>query len=99
MGHGLRGAMTAALTLIALQVAVTKSGSGRIGAFLTDTATFVNRAFNPNVAAIPDHRTAGGASPYGAAVTPTTPYTPPPLAGPYLPAPTGAGGAFQARPI
>jgi len=45
------------LALIALQAVVSKAGSGRIGSLFADANNVLNRALDPNVPAIPDHRT------------------------------------------
>lgn len=55
-GHALRGAVTAWLTLIALQTIGTAGGSGRVASFFADADSLVKRALDPNVPAIPDRR-------------------------------------------
>ena len=45
------------LGLIALQAVVSRAGSGRIGSLFADANNVLNRALDPTVPAIPDHRT------------------------------------------
>jgi hypothetical protein len=71
MGHTLRGAVTAWLSLIALQAIVT-NGSGKVAAALTDVDRLISRALDPTVPAIPDRRTGGAAAPV-VNLTPTGP--------------------------
>jgi hypothetical protein len=75
--HGLRGAVTAWLSLIALQ-AVVANGSGQVAGALSAVAGLVNRALSPNVAAIPDRRTGALANTPGATTDVSTPYVTPP---------------------
>lgn len=60
-GHALRGMVTAWLGLVALQAVSTKGGSGRVASLFSDVDKLVQRAFDPNVPAIPN-RSAGAAS-------------------------------------
>lgn len=55
----LKGAASAWLGLIVLQVATTNRGSGAVSGALAAVASVVERALSPDVAAIPDlaHRT------------------------------------------
>jgi hypothetical protein len=56
-GRGtLRGMAAGFLGLIALQAVGTKGGSGRIAEAFGDVAGLIQRAFDPNVPAIPDRR-------------------------------------------
>jgi hypothetical protein len=62
MGHALRGAVTAWLSLIVLQTVSTEAGSGRVaGLFATSTAWCCARC-PPTSPAIPDRSAAGGAA-------------------------------------
>ena len=45
------------LALIALQAVVSRGGSGRISSLFADADALLNRALDPTVPAIPDHRT------------------------------------------
>lgn len=80
----LRGAMSAALGLIALQAVSSKKGSGRISGLLTDVNGLVLRVLDPTVPAIPDRRQprsgqpATGSAPAATAPTPRLP-TPVPV--------------------
>lgn len=60
-GHGIRGAVTAWLGLIALQTIAT-SGSGRVAGAFSALDDLVQRALSPNVAAIRDRRTGAPSS-------------------------------------
>jgi hypothetical protein len=53
-----RGAATAWLGLVALQVVTTSSGSSKVGGVLNWVNSVVSRALDPNVAALPDYSTA-----------------------------------------
>jgi hypothetical protein len=55
-GGALRGAMTAWLGLIALHAVGTAGGAGRIAELARDVATFIDRALDPTIPAIPDLR-------------------------------------------
>lgn len=57
MKHGIRGAVTAWLALIALQTVTSKGGSGKVAGAFSALDSIVKRALSPNVAAIPDRRT------------------------------------------
>lgn len=61
MKHGLRGAVTAWLALIALQTISTR-GSGKVAGAFTAIDGLVKRALDPSVPAIPDRRTGAGTS-------------------------------------
>jgi hypothetical protein len=50
-----RGALTAWLGLITLQVVTTKGGSSKVAGLFGVVDSVVQRALDPNVAAIPDH--------------------------------------------
>jgi hypothetical protein len=58
----LRGAMSAWLGLIVLQVATTQGGSSKVGGVLDVVNSAVKRALDPNVAAIPDRSTGTAAA-------------------------------------
>lgn len=60
-GHPLRGAATAWMTLIALQV-IANSGSGQVAGAFTAVNNLVKRALDPKVPAIPDRRTGAASS-------------------------------------
>lgn len=54
--HLLRGALSAWMGLIVLQVAGSAGGSGKVAALLDDVNGVVKRALSPDVPAIPDRR-------------------------------------------
>jgi hypothetical protein len=86
-GGALRGALSAWLGLIALQAVSTKGGSGRIVELANSVSSFVDRALDPTIPAIPDLRsgeTWGTAGPVGTFGTPGTRPTGRP-AGPFVP--------------
>jgi hypothetical protein len=72
MGHTLRGAVTAWLSLIALQTVVAH-GSGRVASAFADLDGLLQRAFDPGVPAIPDRRTGAAPSASSGATTNPTP--------------------------
>lgn len=55
-GGALRGAMSAWLGLIALHALSTAGGSNRVTELAGDVATFIDRALDPTIPAIPDLR-------------------------------------------
>lgn len=55
IGHAVRGACTAALSLIALE-AIGSDRTGKVGAFFGDVNSLVARALSPDVPLIPDRR-------------------------------------------
>lgn len=50
-----RGALTAWLGLITLQTVVSKSGSSQVSGIFGVLDSMVQRALDPNIAALPDH--------------------------------------------
>jgi hypothetical protein len=64
-GHAMRGMVTAWLGLVVLQTVSTQGGSGRLASLFGDVDRLLQRAFDPNIPAIPDRRTAAGSSPAG----------------------------------
>jgi hypothetical protein len=67
-----RGALTACLGLVALQVATTDRGSAALGGGFTVLNTMVERIFSPDVPALPDFAHAVGRQ-----EEPETTWTPP----------------------
>jgi hypothetical protein len=57
-GHAIRGAASAALTLIVLE-AVATSGTGRVAGFATDVSKLLAKAIDPKTPLIRDRRGAG----------------------------------------
>jgi hypothetical protein len=96
-----RGAVTAWLGLIVLQVVTTKHGSGQIAGLFGVADSVVKRAMSPDVAAIPDYRNgAPAASSTSSATDPKLP-TPAPTyttVGGRIPVPTGTAGTTT-RPL
>jgi hypothetical protein len=72
-GHALRGAVTAWLSLIALQAIGTQGGSGRIASFFGDVDNLVKRALDPTVPAIRDRRGPAGTTDGNGNFHPTVP--------------------------
>ena len=57
-GHAVRGALSAALALIALE-AIATEGNGRVGSFFADVSKLLAKAIDPNTPLIRDRRSAG----------------------------------------
>jgi hypothetical protein len=95
-----RGAVTAWLALVVLQVVTSQHGSGQVAGLFDLANGLVKRAMSPDVAAIPDHRDGSTSS----TSSPTTDPKVPPAAASYttvggrIPVPTGTAGTTT-RPI
>jgi hypothetical protein len=76
-GHAVRGAVTAWLSLIALQ-AIVANGSGKVADAFAGVAGLVDRALDPKVPAIPDRRDGAPSAYSGATLNPTPVYHRPP---------------------
>jgi hypothetical protein len=87
----LRGAMSAWLGLITLQVVTSQHGSGAVAGAFDTVNSVVKRALSPDVAAVPDYRNGTpAASPVGA--TPARATSAYVTVGGSVPVPSGTAG-------